>query len=143
MTKLSQIEVQSYTLCLTANYQDDDGEEYEIVFTKTYEDNLGYEEREVVNIEKDGNVVDLDNPIWEEIEKAVKQLTREETEPYRKRFTIEVEQSWLDALQGMADAILQQPTHTPEGALEFSIFAQIQKQLPATGYEEISNGRPC
>ena len=51
MTELSQIEIQSCTLWLTANYEGDDGEEYEIVFTKTYEDNLGYEEREVGKVE--------------------------------------------------------------------------------------------
>jgi len=76
---ISAIEVQSHTMWVAANYEGDDGEEYEVVFTKTYEDNLGYEEREVVNIEKDGKEVDLENPVWEEIEKAIKQLRTEET----------------------------------------------------------------
>ena len=129
MGMISAIEVQSCTIWLTANYENDGGEEYEIVFTKTCEDKLGHEEREVVNVEKNGKQVDLNDPVWEEIGEAIKQLAREETEPCRKRFTIGVEQSLLDALQGMADAILQQPAHTPEGALEFSIFAQIQEQL--------------
>ena len=131
---ISEVTVQSYTMWLTANYQGDDGEEYEIVFTKTCEDNLSYEEKEVVNIEKLGLALPPEHAIWKEIEEKILSVDWEIHQSARKGgrvFTIEIEEGWLDALQGMADAVSGQPAHTPEGALESSIFAQIQEQLPA------------
>jgi hypothetical protein len=67
MGTIEQIDVQSYTEYATAIYITDDGEEYEIVFTKHYDENIGYEEKTVVHVEKDGKSVDPDEPIWEEI----------------------------------------------------------------------------
>lgn len=64
MGKIEQVEVQSYTEYATAFYVDGTGEEYEIVFTRNYDHNIGYEEKAVVNVEKDGTMIDSDDPIW-------------------------------------------------------------------------------
>ena len=70
MGRISGIEVQSCTIWVTAKYEDD-GEEYEIVFTKTLEDNLNYEVKEVVSIEKLGISLPDDHPIWDEIQDKI------------------------------------------------------------------------
>jgi hypothetical protein len=67
MGTIEQIDIQSYTEYATAIYITDDGEEYEIVFTKHYDENIGYEEKTVVHVEKDGKMVDPDDLIWGEI----------------------------------------------------------------------------
>ena len=49
MNKLTNVEAQSSTKWFSATYIDGTGKEYEIVFTKTYTHNIGYEERELVS----------------------------------------------------------------------------------------------
>ena len=71
MGKITHLEVQGYTEWSSATYVDDEGEEYEIVFTKNYTHNIGYEEREVVNVKRGGIGIDSDDPIWKEIRKTV------------------------------------------------------------------------
>ncbi len=71
MGKIENVELQSYSEWSTATYIDDDGEEYEIRISKTYDANMGYEHKELVNMEKDGNEIDYDNPIWKKIQKHI------------------------------------------------------------------------
>ena len=47
-------------------------------------------------------------------------------------FSIEVDESWLRVLEGLIEKVLDQPTSSPEEALEFSIFAQMRKQIIAS-----------
>jgi hypothetical protein len=68
MGTIEQIDIQSYTEYVTAVYIGDDGEEYEIVFTKHYDENIGYEEKTLVNVEHDGKAIDTDDSVWEEIQ---------------------------------------------------------------------------
>lgn len=44
------------------------------------------------------------------------------------RFTIEVSEEWLDALESLTELVLKQPTCSPEEALERAIFEQIEEQ---------------
>ena len=71
MGKIKDIEIQSYTEYATASYTDGDGQEYEIVFVGTYNHNIGYEEKELTSVEKDGQEIDPDHPIWEEIRRHI------------------------------------------------------------------------
>ena len=72
MGKIENVEVQSYTEHVTASYTDDDGQEYEIVFTRTYTENIGYEEKQLVQVEKDGQDISSGDPVWERIQEHVK-----------------------------------------------------------------------
>ena len=72
MGKVTLLEVQGYTEWSSAAYVDDSGEEYEIVFTRNFNHNTGLEEKEVVSIEKAGIDVDPEDPLWKEIEEALK-----------------------------------------------------------------------
>ena len=44
------------------------------------------------------------------------------------RFTIEVDDDWLDTLEALADQVAAQGDGSPESALEQTIFAQIRTQ---------------
>ena len=71
MGKIENVEIQSCTEYASASYRDDDGEEYEIVFVRTYNHNIGYEEKELTSVEKDGGEIDPGHPIWEEIRRHI------------------------------------------------------------------------
>ena len=45
------------------------------------------------------------------------------------RFTIKIEQEWLDSLETLIGLIRNQSVHTPEEVLEKAIFSQIDTQL--------------
>ena len=65
-------EVQGYTEWSSAVYVDDSGEEYEIVFTRSYNHNTGFEDKEVVSIERAGIDVDPKDPLWRKIADELK-----------------------------------------------------------------------
>ena len=69
---LTQIEEQSVIKHHTATYINQEGEEYFIVFTTDCNHNIGFTERELVNVEFEGRVVRSSDPIWLEIEGVVK-----------------------------------------------------------------------
>ena len=82
MGKIEDVEIQSYTEYATASYRDDDGGEYEIVFVGTYNHNMGYDEKELTSVEKDGGKIDPGHPIWEEIRRHIgKEDERWDTAP--------------------------------------------------------------
>ena len=68
MGELKVVEVYSYLEWTAGTYRADDGEEYEITFTKSYDTNIGYEHRELVNVEKANIFIPPEDPIWEEIQ---------------------------------------------------------------------------
>ena len=72
MGRIETVEVRSYTEYSTASYIDDDGEEYEIVIEKTYHHNIGYEEQEVVNVERGGVAIAGGDPIWGKIKTCLR-----------------------------------------------------------------------
>ena len=47
-------------------------------------------------------------------------------------FSIELEESWFGVLEELIEKVLDQSTSSPEEALEFSIFAQMRKQIIAS-----------
>lgn len=66
-------EVYSYSEWAVVSYKARDGEEYQITLTKSYDKNIGYEHRQVLTIEKGGIEIPEDDPIWEEVKRAVEQ----------------------------------------------------------------------
>ena len=44
------------------------------------------------------------------------------------KFTIEIDEDWLDTLEHLTELVLKQPTCLPEEALERAIFKQIEQQ---------------
>jgi len=71
MGKLEIVQITDYTERVSASYMDRQGEEYEIVFTKNYNHNTGYEERQVISVEKAGVDIPSREPIWREIKKML------------------------------------------------------------------------
>ena len=128
MAGIKNVEVQAFTQWITTTYIDDSGQEYEVVFTKSYTENIGFEKREVVNIEKSGDVVDDGDPIWEEIRKAVEEF-EEEAKGGEKEFTVKIDMNWLETLLELIEQILVCSPCSPEEALEAGIFRQIKEQL--------------
>ena len=49
------------------------------------------------------------------------------------RFTIKVENDWLDSLETLIGLVRNQCVHTPEELLEKAIFSQIETQLAQKG----------
>ena len=70
MNKLRHIEVAQSVKWFNAAYKEN-GVEYDVVFTSTYDTNLGFQERELVNVMLDSKDV-ADEKLWSKIEKAVK-----------------------------------------------------------------------
>ena len=46
------------------------------------------------------------------------------------RFTIEVDEDWLDTLESLAELVVGQEDSSPEAALEQAIFAQLKDFAP-------------
>ena len=128
MGKIRDVEVQNRTEWFTALYVDKDGPECEIVFTKSRDENIGFEEQELVNVEMNGKTVPSDDGIWKEIQEHLD--ASDEQFGYRSaRFTIEVNRDWLDSLDHLVEMVLDHPGMSPEEALEASVFAQIGAQI--------------
>ena len=72
MGQLSSVEKQSKLEWLSAIYKDVNGTEYDIVFTSSYDFNIGYGEKELMGVELNEEVIGEEEPIWREIKKAVK-----------------------------------------------------------------------
>ena len=49
------------------------------------------------------------------------------------RFTIKIEQEWLDSLETLIGLVRNQCVHTPEEVLEKAIFSQIETQFTQKG----------
>ena len=58
----------------SATFTNTKGEEYEIAFCEIHNCDLGFSDRELLKIEKDGVEVNQDDPIWKEIEVVIKSL---------------------------------------------------------------------
>ena len=128
MAGIKNVEVQGFTQWINSTYIDDLGQEYEVVFTKSYTENIGFEERTVVNIEKSENVVYDGDPIWDKIRKAVEEF-EEEAKDGEKEFTVKIDMNWLKTLSELIEQILVCSPCSPEEAIEVGIFRQIKKQL--------------
>ena len=129
MSKIENVEVQSWSEWVSASYLDSEGREYELVFTRSYDENGGFEQCELVNIEKDGKMIDSDKDIWHEIQKQLENLDWEGCSEFRSvRFTIEVDRDWLETLDSLVEMVMSNPGLSSEGSLEVSIFSQFKTQ---------------
>ena len=138
MAEIRDIEVQSYTHWINGRYVDASGQEYEVVFTRSYDENIGYESRELVNVEKDGAAIDSDDPIWKEIQEQMQTVEFEETPDYKNiQFKILIDKGWLETLESLMEMILNSSQSSPEEALEVVIFSQIKVQYEG-GLKSIS-----
>jgi hypothetical protein len=126
MSKIKDVEVQNRTEWFTAVYVNGD-REYEIVFTESRYENTGFEERELVNVERGGKTVPSDDAIWKEIQER---LDASDGEVYNStvRFVIQIERSWLETLDSLVEMVLSNPGLSPEDAIEVSIFSQFKTQ---------------
>lgn len=128
MGNLKSIEVQSILEWINSIYTDDSGEEYEVVFTRNYDMNIGYESRELVNVEKEGAPVYPEAPIWDEIQKRI-QAVELERSCNSIKFSVEISRDWLESLDSLIELVLAGSKCSPEEALEIGIFSQIKEQL--------------
>lgn len=127
MGTLKSIQPQSTLDWMNALYQDDSGE-YEVVFTRSYDENIGYESRELVNVEKAGAPIYPEEPIWKEIQEQI-QAAELGDEHDSISFTVEVNKGLLEPLDNLIAMVLSGSKASPEEALEIGIFSQIQEQL--------------
>ena len=104
-------------------YTDSNGQEYEFVFTRTYDLNSRHEEREMVNVEQGCEPIDCENPVWKEIQKAISEWESEDM-----RFTVEINREWIEALDNLTEQVLVCSPLSPEEAIEVSVFSQIKQQ---------------
>lgn len=123
MGTLRNIEFQSSLNWMNAIYVDNSGVDYEVVFTKYFDENIGCENREVVNIEKDDTPVNYEEPVWNEIQEAVNNWKDENV-----KFTVEINKEWIEALESLTEWVLAGSKASPEEALEIAIFSQIKSQ---------------
>lgn len=128
MGTLKNIETQSTLEWMNSIFTDDSGEEYEVVFTRSYDMNIGYESRELVNVEKEGTPVFPESPVWDEIQKQIQSVELERNYDSIK-FSIEISRDWLEALDSLIGWVLAGSKASPEEALEIGIFSQIKEQL--------------
>ena len=69
---LTSVEKQSRMEWFSAFYVDGNGTEYDIVFTSSYDFNIGYGEKELVGVALNEETISEKESIWNEIEKAIK-----------------------------------------------------------------------
>jgi hypothetical protein len=74
MGYFKSMEVSGVTTWMHAVYVDDSGEEYEVVFTKSYDRNLDVETRELVHVEKEDISIDSQNAVWREIQLKIERI---------------------------------------------------------------------
>lgn len=67
MATIENVELQSSSQWFTATYVDENEEEYDIVFTKSYDENICYEQKALVNVEKGGETI-ADDVLWKKIQ---------------------------------------------------------------------------
>jgi len=72
MGQLSNVEKQSRMEWFSALYVDENGTEYDVVFTSSYDFNIGYGEKELVGVELNEEMISEEEPIWNEIEELIK-----------------------------------------------------------------------
>jgi len=70
MPHLSEIEIYSKIEWVSATYEDND-RKYEVVFTRSFDNNSGFETRELVNIERDGISLDYELKFWKKVERLI------------------------------------------------------------------------
>jgi len=130
MASMKNITTTNETEYITAIYVDDSDVEYEVLFAKNYDHNLDFEQRDLINIEKDGKTIEESNPVWSQVDKHIHSVHWIGM-PAKERsilFFVEIDQDWLETLYELTEKILRQSASTPEAALETMIFSQIQKQ---------------
>lgn len=126
MGALKNIETQSTLEWMNALYEDEAGE-YEVVFTRSFDENIGYESRELVNVEKDGTPIFPEDPIWNEIQGQI-QAAELGSSHRTMKFSVEISRDWHDALDSLIELVLAGSKASPEEALEIGIFSQIREQ---------------
>jgi hypothetical protein len=127
MGKIENVEVQNCMEWFTAAYVDGDRKKYEVMFAESRDENTGFEERELVNVEMDGKTVPYSESIWQEIQE---QLDRSDGEDCNRiiRFVIQIERSWLETLDSLVEMVMSSPGLSPEDAIEVSVFSQFKTQ---------------
>lgn len=120
---IKNVEPHSNVEWMSGIYTDNAGQEFEFVFTRTYDLNSRHEEREVVNVEQSCEPIDCDNPVWKEIQKAVNEWDSEDV-----KFTVEICRELIEALDNLTEQVLVCSPLSPEEAIEASVFSQIKQQ---------------
>ena len=77
MGRIDNLEIQSTTTWATAIYTDDDEETYDIVFARTSAENVGFAWVELLQVEQDGQSLDLNDSLCERIEEHLKRQSIE------------------------------------------------------------------
>ena len=72
MNKLRHLELGQSVKWFNAIFKDN-GKEYDVVFTSTYDTNIGFHEKELVNVMLDGEDIPSKDPVWRDVEKAVRE----------------------------------------------------------------------
>ena len=124
MGRLDDVEIRHYTERVTASYVDGAGARYLVELARIYSRNTGMEERWVAGVQRDGQEVNSEDPIWAEIQEAFDRLHPEGGES----FVVEVEADRLGTLDALTKTVLGSSHRSPEAALAASIFSQFQFQ---------------
>ena len=124
MGKLEDVEIQHYTERVTASYIDGAGARYRVELARSYSRNTSAEERWVAGVQRGGQEISPDEPVWTEVQEAFDRLYLEDGES----FVVEVEADHLGTLDALTKTVLISPHRSPEAALAASIFSQIQFQ---------------
>ena len=105
------------------------GNVYDLVFARHNECNLGWESKELVNVQERGEDIRESDPLWKEIERHLGESSMDQSNEDVCCFSILISRDWLDALNSLSENVLAGSRSTPEEMVETIIFSQIRKQL--------------
>ena len=105
------------------------GNVYDLVFARHNECNLGWESKELVNVQERGEDIGECDPLWKEIEKHLSEITMGQPNEDVFSFSLQISRDWLDAMQSLIENVLAGSRSTSEEMVETAIFSQIQEQL--------------
>ena len=74
MNRIVDVAVHGIVTWCTGRFEAGSGDVYEFVFTRSLDMNIDFEERELVNVEKQDAAVDPDDPVWQQIRVAIQAL---------------------------------------------------------------------
>jgi len=134
MGKIKELDLLRYSAFFTGLYIDNSGEENKIIFRKSYNQEMGPLDNELIRVTRQGKIIPQEDPLWEDIQRAVRD-ERWEVDPFYlgkdedvMEFTLDIGVEWIDALDSLIEEVLTDSNSTPESALEIQIFTQIKCQ---------------
>ena len=123
--EITDVEIHARSIWCNAIFTYAD-QEYEIVFSKSFDENIRTEMVELTSVERkrDNKQVDQDDILWDKIKDKV--MVWDHT----LEFNIELPRDWLNILRRLTDKIAQGGTMPPEEQMMMHlILAQIRIQL--------------